>query len=209
MFRTSLLATGIVGLLGAGAAMAVESRATTDLNMRAGPGPNYAVTGVIPAQAAVEVNGCIAAVNWCQVSHGGQTGWSYGAYLTTKIGDDLVVITDDRDLSGVGTIVYDAQAAPAGVILGSPDAIGGELIPVVPGSTVTTVIDPGDNVRRYVIGNPVEPLYLEGEVVPGARIPDAIDLRQVPDSTYSYAYVNGVPVIVEPSDRRIVYIVRQ
>lgn len=209
MIRTIFLVTGIVGLMAPGASMAIESMATTDLNMRAGPGPNYAVVDVIPGQAAVDVSGCIAAVNWCQVSYDGRIGWSYGAYLTTRIGDELLVVSDNRDRLGVGTVIYDEPVGSPDAILSSPDAIVGELIPAAPDVPVGIITDPGENVRRYVISNPVEPLYLEGEVVPGARIPDAIDLREVPESTYSYAYVNGMPVVVEPSDRRIVYVLRQ
>ncbi len=60
----------------------------------------------------------------------------------------------------------------------------------------------------YVRTNPVNPIYLDGEVVVGAGIPETVQLSEVPESTYYYAYVNGVPVLVERSTRRIVYIVR-
>lgn len=33
-------------------------------------------------------------------------------------------------------------------------------------------------------------------------------LTEIPDSTFSYAYINGVPVIVERQGRRIVQIIR-
>jgi len=35
-----------------------------------------------------------------------------------------------------------------------------------------------------------------------------VTLSEVPDSTYSYAYINGVPVIVDREGRRIVRIIR-
>ena len=31
-------------------------------------------------------------------------------------------------------------------------------------------------------------------------------LREIPDYEYRYSYVNGQPVLVEPSSRRIVYV---
>jgi hypothetical protein len=60
----------------------------------------------------------------------------------------------------------------------------------------------------HVRENPVEPIYLDGEVVVGAGLPDTVVLTPVPESEFTYAYVNQVPVIVEPGERRIVYITR-
>ena len=56
--------------------------------------------------------------------------------------------------------------------------------------------------------NPVEPIYLDGEVVVGAGIPESVTLSEVPDSEYYYAYINGVPVLVEREQRRVVHVVR-
>ena len=54
----------------------------------------------------------------------------------------------------------------------------------------------------------MDPVYLEGEVVVGAGLPETVQLRPVPDYEYNYVYVNGQPVLVEPQSRRIVYVVR-
>ncbi|WP_327787154.1 DUF1236 domain-containing protein [Rhabdonatronobacter sediminivivens] len=56
--------------------------------------------------------------------------------------------------------------------------------------------------------NPVDPIFLDGEVVVGAGIPETVALAEVPESEYYYSYVNGVRVLVERDQRRIVYIVR-
>ena len=56
--------------------------------------------------------------------------------------------------------------------------------------------------------NPLEPIYLDGEVVVGASLPDAVVLTPVPESELTYANVNQVPVIVEPGERRFVYVTR-
>lgn len=70
-------------------------------------------------------------------------------------------------------------------------------------------LDPPDTTTvTYVQQNPVEPVWLEGEVVTGAAIPETVVLTPIPDSTYAYSYVNGVPVIVDPNQRQIVQIVR-
>ena len=60
-----------------------------------------------------------------------------------------------------------------------------------------------------MVGNPVDPVYLQGEVVVGAGLPETVQLRPVPDyGTYRYVYVNGQPVLVDPASRRIVYVYR-
>jgi hypothetical protein len=39
-------------------------------------------------------------------------------------------------------------------------------------------------------------------------VPETVVLYPVPESQYSYAYINGVPVVINPVDRRVVRIVR-
>lgn len=78
----------------------------------------------------------------------------------------------------------------------------------IAGGATGTVIDPPQPVREYVTTHEVEPVYLDGEVVVGAGLPETVELREVPDYDYRYVYVNGQPVLVDPSSRRVVYIVR-
>ena len=54
----------------------------------------------------------------------------------------------------------------------------------------------------------MQPVILNGEVVLGGGLPADVALNAVPDYEYDYAYVNQVPVLVEPTTRRIVYIYR-
>ncbi|SPH24194.1 hypothetical protein DEA8626_03243 [Defluviimonas aquaemixtae] len=216
MFRTFAAATGVAGLLASGAAMAMETTATTDLNLRAGPGPNYAVTGVIPAQAAVEVAGCIDAANWCQVSYDGQTGWSYGDYLATKVGDEIAYITVDRAKTQVKTVVHEDTSGQSAAIVGSMGAAAGALIAgpagaavgLAAGAVTGGVADPGRTVTTYVTEHPVDYVFLDGEVVVGAGVPETVEIYPVPESEFTYAYINGVPMVIDPADRSIVHIVR-
>ncbi len=62
--------------------------------------------------------------------------------------------------------------------------------------------------RTYVRSNRIDPVYLEGEVVIGAGLPENVELRRVPDYDDRYVYINEVPVLVEPQTRRIVYVLR-
>ena len=77
---------------------------------------------------------------------------------------------------------------------------------VVAGGAAGTVIDPPERVRTYVSTNEIEPVYLDGEVVVGAGLPETVELREIPDYEYRYVYVNSQPVLVEPTSRRIVYV---
>lgn len=56
------------------------AQVTTQLNLRAGPGTNYAVIGTMPRGAQVHVHQCPS--SWCQVSYGRTTGWASHRYLS-------------------------------------------------------------------------------------------------------------------------------
>ena len=50
---------------------------------------------------------------------------------------------------------------------------------------------------------------LDGEVVVGAGVPDSVTLYEIPDQKdYRYVTINGQPVLVNPTDRKIVYVYR-
>ena len=113
--------------------------------------------------------------------------------------------TTVEDTSGASTAVGAGTGAAIGAVAGGPV---GALIGAVVGGAGGAAVDPGPRVTSYVTQHPVEPVMLQGDLVVGAGIPDAVTLVDVPDSTFAYTYVNGVPVIVERSNRRIVQIVQ-
>lgn len=216
MFTKTLLTATAGMLLSTSAYAATEATAWTDLNLRAGPGPVYEIVGVIPADGVVTVEGCLDSANWCKVSFDGTEGWASGDYLTAMVDNTPVVVYTNREKVAVGTVTYEDKSAEGAAVGGTAGAIAGAvvggpvgaLVGVVLGGGLGAVAAPDEKVTTYVVGNPVEPVYLDGEVVVGAGIPDSVTLSDVPDSEYSYAYVNGVPVIVERKQRQIVYIVR-
>ena len=117
--------------------------------------------------------------------------------MKTKTLNTALIAAGVLAVGTAGAIIGAVVAGPVGAVVGA--AIGaGTGVAVAPDSTVTT----------YVMANPVDPVYLDGEVVVGAGIPDGVMLKEVPDSTYDYAYVNGVPVLVERTTRRVTYILR-
>lgn len=207
------LSTAIAGLILTSAAYGqTNATAWTELNLRAGPGATYEIIAVIPTSQSVTVDGCLDASNWCRVTYGEVNGWASGDYLTAMVEAPVYV---NRERLAVETITYEkspdtavggaASGALAGAIVGGPV---GALIGAAVGLSVGDAITPEERVTTYVRSNPVEPIYLDGEVVVGAGIPETVTLSEVPESEYYYAYINGVPVLVEREQRRVVYVVR-
>ena len=207
------LSAAVAGLVFTSTAYAqTTATAWTELNLRAGPGATYDIIAVIPSAQSVTVEGCLEESNWCRVSYGDNNGWAAGDYLTATVDAPIVV---NRERLAVKTITYEkspdatvggaATGAVAGAIIGGPV---GAIIGAAVGMTRGDAITPEERVTTYVRANPVEPVYLDGEVVVGAGIPETVTLSEVPDSEYYYAYINGVPVLVEREQRRVVYVVR-
>lgn len=229
--KTRLLLSAAVGALLASASLAMAQTsvvATTDLNVRAGPGPEYPVIGAIAVDDQAMLNGCLEGSKWCEVSYGDLSGWAYSDYLIADNSGVEVIVTERPAEMEVPVAVYEGPAEPApveggtvggvaggvtgaiaGAIIGGPvgAAVGG-VAGAAGGGVTGSIIDPAPQVRTYVEENPVEPVYLEGEVVVGATLPETVEVREIPDYEYRYVYVNGQPVLVEPGTNRVVYIVR-
>ncbi|MGX9573688.1 DUF1236 domain-containing protein [Mesorhizobium sp. f-mel] len=172
--------------------------AVADLNIRAGPGPQYPVIGVLAAGQSATLDGCIQNSKWCTIAEANGQGWIYSDYVTAEFGGNEVVLTRrpaDADI----TIVE----APADV--DDPDVYTGAI---VAGEPIEPIRRPPAEVRTYIETNRVDPVYLEGEVVTGATLPDTVELREIPDYDYRYVYVNGQPALVDPGTRRIMYVER-
>ncbi|MBK1624441.1 MULTISPECIES: DUF1236 domain-containing protein [Afifella] len=227
--KNATLAAAALAALSTTALAQSAATATTDLNIRSGPGPEYPIVGYIPGEDEVTVNGCLQGSKWCTVTHEGTQGWAYSDYLTAPISGSPVVMTDHYADAGVPVTTYEPSGAEtggtaggatgmvggavAGALIGGPvgaaagAAIGGAA-GTVGGSAAGAIIDPPETVTTYVQTNPVQPVYLDGEVVVGAGVPETVTLTPIPDYDYEYAYVNGQPVLVEPGSHRIVYVVR-
>lgn len=78
---------GLAGLLALalpGEALAADAVATGDVNIRTGPGTEYAVIVTLPAGAQIEVFGCIEGRTWCDAAWGRYRGWVASAYLAVS-----------------------------------------------------------------------------------------------------------------------------
>ena len=213
--KTFLAATAGLLMTGTALAQTASATATTDLNIRSGPGPQFEAIGVIGAGETATVNGCLSEGMWCEIDFNGTAGWAYSDYLTVEAQGATVVLTErPPELVGVveepsttanSTVTGAAGGAIAGALLGGPvgAAIGAGI-----GATTGVLVDPPESARTYVTANPLDPVYLEGEVVVGARVPDTVTVQPIPDYEYQYVYINGQPVLVTPDTREIVYIFR-
>lgn len=216
LIKSVLGAAFVATLLSSGAQAQTTVVAWTDLNLRSGPGPQYQIIGMIPTNGEVMVDGCLETASWCKVTHAGMVGWASGDYLTTTIDATPVAIYPNRDTVPVKTIVYSDTSAESTAAGGATGAVAGAIIagPVgalvgaIVGASAGAAVDPGPTVTSYVRENPQDVIYVDGEVVVGAGLPETVTLTEVPDSTFSYAYINGVPVVVEREGRRIVQIIR-
>lgn len=214
-------AAALLALSGVAAAQTAVI-ATTDLNVRSGPGPQYQVIGVIGASQPATLRGCLENSRWCMVDVGGVEGWAYSNYLVADSGGTRVVISERPANVTIPTVTYETTAsagggavagaatgAVAGALIGGPvgAAVGG-VAGAATGGVVEAAIEPPETVRTYVTSNPTETVYLDGEVVVGAGLPETVTVREIPDYEYRYVYVNGQPVLIEPQSRRIVYVLR-
>jgi uncharacterized protein YraI len=219
MHISQKLAAGMAligGLTVSDAALAATSTiAVTDLNVRSGPGPEYPVVGLVGAGQQAIVTGCIHGSKWCSVDNG---GWVYSDYLTADVSGSAVILTERPAAVEVPTVTYEppkggavaggvATGAVAGALIGGP--VGAAVGAVAGGAVGATVIQPPpEEVRTYVTTNTVDPIYLDGEVVVGAGLPETVALAEIPNYEYRYVCLNGQPVLVEPQSRKIVYVLR-
>ena len=89
MRRLLILSAATAALISAGAAYAdTMATATRDLNVRAGPGTQNPVIGVIGSGQSVNINGCVQNGRWCTVAFDGGEGWVSAKYLSGDLTPD-------------------------------------------------------------------------------------------------------------------------
>jgi uncharacterized protein YraI len=205
-FKSTLLVATMTAAaaLASPAAAATLASATTPLNIRSGPGPQYNVIGAIPENARASIIGCIQGSLWCQVVYDGRQGWAYSEYLTARLSGRSLIVA--ANLNNIPTVTYRAPVETVGSAVPAP-VVTGTLIQR-PVAAPPLVLAPPASVGNYVYEHPLAPVYLNGEVVQGAGLPENVALAPVPGYNYQYAYVNNVPVLVEPSTRQVEYIYR-
>ncbi|MGD9924380.1 MAG: DUF1236 domain-containing protein [Pseudorhodoplanes sp.] len=222
---TRVIVSAIVSLAFIATAHAqTTGTATTDLNIRSGPGPEQPVIGLIKAKQQARILGCIEGSLWCQVDFRGQIGWSYSQYMSLAAGGGTIVVREPAHVASVPVITYNPPGAVAVVPTYRPEYIPPPLFPtptvIGPGGagaaaigapdpiTNLAPVTPPPTVGAYVTSNVAPSVVYPGAVVVGASIPHTVVLNNVPDYRYQYVYVNDTPVLVDPVTRRIVYVFR-
>jgi uncharacterized protein YraI len=205
--RNTLLVAVAASAVALSSAVSADLVATavTPLNIRSGPGPQFAVIGYIPQNTPAIVVGCIPNSLWCRVNYKGIAGWADSEYLTAQLNGRTLVLS--QAVTQVPAVTYEVPAATVGTAPPPAPVISGTLVRRST-SAAPLAITPPPTVREYVIANPARQVYLQGEVVEGAGLPADVTLTTVPDYQYQYAYVNGVPVLVEPQSRQVIYVYR-
>ena len=129
----------------------------------------------------------------------GLNGWASAEYLVVDEGGSILEVDEQGAATGIPVVEAEGVAevvAPAtvGVVVGA----AGNVAAIVPEPAVL----------QYISATPVNPFAVEGEVVVGAVLPAAVQLYEVPGSTYGYTIVNGTKVLVDVNSRAVVYINR-
>jgi hypothetical protein len=109
------------------------------------------------------------------------------------LGVGSVHAQDNGDSQRVlGATAAGTTGAIAGAVVGGPiGAIVGGFAGAVLGAEAAVP----DVAVQYVVNNPVEPVYYEGEIVEGALIPETIQVYEIPEAPeYGYVYLDNRPV---------------
>jgi hypothetical protein len=104
--------TAVLVALSAECASAAPALATTNVNVRQGPGTTYQIITTIPGGSTVDVTGCSG--QWCQVTWQGQQGYAIATALDT----------------GGGPPGGAPVGAPPGAVGLPPGAVPGDDVPV-------------------------------------------------------------------------------
>ncbi|HCD84025.1 SH3 domain-containing protein [Agrobacterium tumefaciens] len=90
-------------------AEAANAYATGNVNIRTGPGTQYARTGTIPAGATLTIRGCLNGYSWCEVIFAGQRGWASSNYLQATYQNRRQAVIHVGPIIGLPVIVHRPQ----------------------------------------------------------------------------------------------------
>jgi uncharacterized protein YraI len=96
MKRALIPAALISAAMLTGAQAQTIGTATTDVNVRSGPDPQFPVIGMIRDGRRATVIGCIEGSRWCQVDLRGRLGWAYSQYMV--LSGDTVALLPQPDI---------------------------------------------------------------------------------------------------------------
>lgn len=206
-------------------AQSTEARAGAEIAARVTPSEFAPSVGVLELNQTVVIEGCLEDVTWCQISFDGQTAWASAEYLYVDEGATPVALINRPGTLSLSTVTVpdddatqtDQNAAAAvGATLGSliAFAAGGPVGGVIAGGVLGTAVavsavEPSEETLTFVSANPVETIYLNGEVAVGAGVPAEVVMYDVPTQPeFRYLTVNNQLVLVDAETGMIVRVIR-
>ncbi len=197
LYTTLRLAGSVLAAttLASTSAMAFTAYATAHLHIRSGPGEQFPIVGEMRWNSHGQVDVCTPDYQWCHIATRNGIGWAAAYYLIEN--------------TAQGTETIDQFGARSGIPVMGAEVVTmvGAVTPVPVGGALVEAVTPETYVIEYIRATPVAAVYVNGEIIVGAVLPEEVVLYEVPRSTHQYAVINGATVLVEPATRRIVYIV--
>ncbi|MFC5579737.1 SH3 domain-containing protein [Rhodanobacter terrae] len=87
-------------------ARAADAYVTGNVNLRAGPDPDYPLIDQIPAGTEVDVQGCTDGWEWCDVIVFGNRGWIAGNYIEYEYDDRPVLVPEYGAQIGIPIVTF-------------------------------------------------------------------------------------------------------
>lgn len=125
--------------------------------------------------------------------------------VVTETTPTVTEVQSDPATTGAGAAGGATSGAIAGAVVGGPvGAAVGAIAGAVVGDVSEDALTP--ETRTYVMENKTESVVIDGDLVVGTQLPEAVQIQTIPESPYSYVYVQDRPVLIEPESRKVVHI---
>ncbi|KJF68363.1 DUF1236 domain-containing protein [Rhizobium nepotum] len=192
-----LMAGGAFALMAGFANAAMVATTASDVSIRSGPGEDYPEVGLATRGSNAVLDGCMEGSSWCRIQVNGLRGWAHAEYLNVLYEGSPVILEERRTELSVPVVTYEKTSS----VQAEPNPGDPNL-----GRVGDVDITPPESVITYMDEHPADTITFDGDVVVGSTLPSDTRLVEIPDYQYRYVRVNDVPVLVEPSTHRIVYV---
>ncbi|MES5043893.1 DUF1236 domain-containing protein [Rhizobium nepotum] len=192
-----LMAGGAFALMAGFANAAMVATTASDVSVRSGPGEDYPEVGLATRGSNAVLDGCMEGSSWCRIQVNGLRGWAHAEYLNVLYEGSPVILEERRTELSVPVVTYEKTSS----VQAEPNPGDPNL-----GRVGDVDITPPESVITYMDEHPADTITFDGDVVVGSTLPSDTRLVEIPDYQYRYVRVNDVPVLVEPSTHRIVYV---